>query len=75
MYFPSILIKYALGLVIDFCPLPFTEYHVNFSGLVKGERQDNQEINRSINTMMTQLSNNSSNQSDNFPTGEKTIKT
>jgi len=32
-------------------------------GLVKGERQE------SINTMMTQLSNNSSNQSDNFPTG------
>jgi len=38
-------------------------------GLVKGERQESQEINRSINTMMTQLSNNSSNQSDNFPTG------
>jgi len=37
--------------------------------LVKGERQESQEINRSINTMMTQLSNNSSNHSENFPTG------
>jgi len=36
--------------------------------LVKGERQESQEINRSINTMMTQLSNNSSN-SENIPTG------
>jgi len=37
--------------------------------LVKGERQESQEMNRSINTMMTQLSNNSSNHSENFPTG------
>jgi len=37
--------------------------------LAKGERQESQEINRSINTMMTQLSNNSSNHSDSFPTG------
>jgi len=37
--------------------------------LGKGERQESQEINRSINTMMTQLSNNSSNHSENFPTG------
>merc|ERR1711941_79990 len=37
--------------------------------LVKGERQESQDMNRSINTMMTQLSNNSSNHSENFPTG------
>jgi len=37
--------------------------------LVKGERQESQEINRSINTMMTQLSNNSSNQSEHIPRG------
>jgi len=43
--------------------------------LAKGERQESQEINRSINTMMTQLSNNSSNHSDNLPTGEKSFNT
>jgi len=37
--------------------------------LVKEERQESQEINRSINTMMTQLSNNSSNQSEHIPRG------
>ena len=52
---------------------------LSFPELVKGERQESQEINRSINTMMTQLSNNSSNQSEHIPRGEKswlkTIKT
>jgi len=43
--------------------------HLSAKELVKGERQESQEINRSINTIMTQLSNNSSNQSENFPTG------
>jgi len=42
---------------------------LNAKELVKGERQESQEMNRSINTMMTQLSNNSSNHSDSFPTG------
>lgn len=43
--------------------------HLSAKELGKGERQESQEINRSINTMMTQLSNNSSNPSENFPTG------
>ena len=41
----------------------------SFTELAKGERQE------SINTMMTQLSNNSSNHSGNLPTGEKSFNT